>query len=110
VRKILITIVWVWFPLSLPARSPTCPELLKPPFYPPLARVSRTEGAVIARFSLTADGTATNVAATGHPLLVQGVTQILRQTVVTDDQCERDFEVIYRFVIDEEVTPGQTLQ
>ena len=95
VRTTLITVLFLWvMTVNVLGQTTSCPELLATPVYPPLARQARIEGPVMARFSISAEGTPTNIATTGHPLLVAGVAGLAARRCVETGLVELDAAVL----------------
>jgi TonB family protein len=82
--------------LAVPAPRRACVLRLESPAYPAVARAARVQGDVHVRARLGRDGKATQVSATGQPLLVQEAESNLRTWTFAPGHPAR-VDVLYRF-------------
>ena len=82
-RPLVLTVILVAsaFSISVAAEvdCKVCVRSFQSPQYPPIARQARIKGEVTAEFTLNSDGKVRKASAsTGHPLLMQAVTEALQ--------------------------------
>ncbi len=86
--------------VKLLSSSPIAPESFSLPGYPPLARVTHTEGTVSVKFEVDADGAVTNIVfESGHPLLRAAVQDSVSHWKFPNNVASQQAEATIQFAL-----------